>query len=187
MEFVTALAGNPLPTSFMMLIAVASILGYYFFVIPLIESHKALKLEHAELERKMEAKEREDETALFRKLSEIGLCVDQVKIFLNDKTSENANKVNNMETMLRTLLESHHALSKEHSHFLEQLLSLCSETRELNTAIKALTSDSKAQNDQLERMLIEVSRNMSNLNEKQSQILGALLGMGRIQDRNRSV
>lgn len=175
----SSLAGNPLPTSIAVLIAIAAILGYYFFVIPLMEDHKKLKAEFKELQsQKPEARDQ----ALLKKLASLEAAVKQMHSTV--EAADNATALNKAIADIDLFISSS---SRDASNVHAAVKEMTAELRELRRSVSLSTDSAKIRDDSLERMVTEVSRNMNSVNEKQSQILGALLGMGRIQDRNRGI
>lgn len=187
MEIVAALAGSPLPTSIAVLIGIAAILGYYFFVIPLMESHKKLKAEHQELQEKFNAKREEEDGRFALQLGEVESAIHTLRESLLEGSAENGEKLLKVEQFVADISKTHSTFGTESSSLRVQHEAFSKELHELSSSLKEYMAGAKARDDSLDRLLSEVSRNMSSVNEKQSQILGALLGMGRIQDRNRGI
>lgn len=184
MDVITSLASNPLPTSVAAVVAIAACLGYYFFVIPLIDDHKKLKRKHDLLLSEME----EGSTGKFiAELKIIKKAITEVNTALAAGISNNEEKLKLVEQFFAEMTRLQATMDREHEDLYEETEKLAVALQRLTEFAQTSVASSKARDDSLDRLLSDVNRNMHNINEKQSQILGALLGMGRIQDRNRGI
>lgn len=187
MDIIAALAGNPLPTSIAALIGICAILGYYLFVIPLMEDHKKLKAEHAALIKKHEDRQNEDGTAFSTQLDELLNSILNLRSALLEGSAESGEKLKDVEKSISNINQFHETFGRDRESLQSQVQQLSLATAKLSETLTTHIAGAKARDDSLDRHLVEVTRSMSNINEIQNQILGALLGMGRIQDRNRGI
>lgn len=184
MDVISSLVNNPLPTALAVVIAIAACLGYYFFVIPLMEEHKKLKEKYEAL-----VEEREDthSSKFVDELNEIKKSVHCLKESLTDGTQDSLTKLTAMEDFFAEISKYHITVDRGHEDLQDELEKLNTLIQRVSDSSQTFVAGSKARDDSIDRLLVEVNRNMININEKQSQILGALLGMSRIQDRNRGI
>lgn len=187
MDIISALAGNPLPTSIAVLVSISAILGYYFFVIPLMESHKKLKEDHRELRDNYESRNNDSASEIASQLGDVETALHALRQALMDGSAESGEKLKEVQKVISDTIQNSSGSSREAADLVYKIDSLNQAVAKLNENLTSHTADTNAREDALERHLVEVSRSLSNVNEKQNQILGALLGMGRIQDRNRGI
>lgn len=187
MDIIAALAGNPLPTSIAVLVGICAILGYYFFVIPLTEDHKKLKADYDALTKKFEEKQKEDASVFATQLGDLGYSIQVLREALLEGSAESGEKLKEVEKFISDLNQFHVNFGRNNESLQSQVEILGTAMNRLNDNLTTHIAGSHARDDSIDRLLVEVTRSMSNVNEIQNQILGALLGMGRIQDRNRSI
>lgn len=185
MDFISVLTNSSLPTAVAVVIALAAIMGYYFFVIPLMGEHKELKEKYEAL-----VKDRDNgEIGEFSvKVGVLEKALHGLKTSLEKDSSDKAKKLAEVEKCISDLAvkqETH--LNRGNGTLHEDIERLQSAFRRMAETAQTYMANSSAKDDSIEKDMTELLRQMSTLNEKQSQILGALLGLGRIQDRNRSL
>jgi len=186
MDIISALAGNPLPTSIAVLLSISAILGYYFFVIPLIESHKDLKEKHEELQDRVNAAGESSFSLLAKQLEEMETALHKLRQALEIGSTESGEKLQQVEKVISDTIKAS-ASNKDTAELMPKIEALSFAVSKLTDNLTSHNADTNAREDSLERQIVELTRSMTNLNEKQNQILGALLGMGRLQDRNRGI
>lgn len=184
MDVISSLASNPLPTAIAAIVAIAACLGYYFFVIPLMDEHKKLKEKYETL---VEEHEEGHAGKFTEQLGEIQEAVHRLRDALTDGSQNDANKLKMLEDFFSEISKYHITVDRGHEDLQGELEKLNSLIRKVSEFSQTFVAGAKARDDSIDRLLVEVNRNMNSINEKQSQILGALLGMSRIQDRNRGI
>jgi len=187
MDILTSLASNPLPTSIAVVIAIAALLGYYFFVIPMMDEHKILKEKAAQLEDTIERMRGGSDTKFQTELVSIEAALNALRVILSDGALDRTQKFKQLEAFVAsvgTYQDSDRHLS---SSLQQQIDEISRSLQEIIVVTQSTAAGSRVREESVDRLFTEVNRNMQHINEKQSQILGALLGMGRIQDRNRGI
>lgn len=187
MDIVEALASNPLPTSIAVVIAVAAILGYYFFVIPLMDDHKKLKEKSSAQEEELERLKTAGDRRFTEQLDEINLALTTLRSSFEEGDTDRLEKFKKIEAFVAESSKYHADLHQNGNYLQTQIDELSKSLQKMGDGAQAFVNGAKVRDDSIDRLLSEVNRNMYNINEKQSQILGALLGMGRIQDRNKGI
>jgi hypothetical protein len=187
MDIVQALASNPLPTSIAVVIAVAAILGYYFFVIPLIDDHKKLKEKSKAQEEELSVLKNKGDERFISQLDEINLALSTIRSSFEEGDTDRLEKFKKIEAFVAESGKYQSDLHHSSVHLQSQIAELSMALKKMSEDALVSVNSSKVRDETMDRLLTEVNRNMYNINEKQSQILGALLGMGRIQDRNKGI
>jgi len=187
MNIIASLASNPLPTSIAVVIAIAALLGYYFFVIPLMDEHKILKEKAVQLENTLETMRGGADTRFHTELVSIEASLAALREILSDGALDRTEKFKQLEAFVAsvgTYQDSDRHLS---SSLQNQIDEISRNLQKIGEVTQTTAAGSRVREESVDRLLTEVNRNMQHINEKQSQILGALLGMGRIQDRNKGI
>mgnify|MGYP005840544711 CR=1 FL=1 len=187
MKFLDALASNPLPTSIAVVIAIAAILGYYFFVIPLMDDHKKLKEKSNYMEKELELLKTKGDERFIQQLDEINNVLAALRESIDENDTDRLEKFKKVEEFVATSSKYQSEIHTKHGYLHTQVEEISRSIQKITEVTQALNNSSKIQDDSVNRVLSEANRNMQNINEKQSQILGALLGMGRLQDRNKGI
>ena len=187
MNIVAALLANPLPTSLAVVIGAAAILGYYFFVIPLMEEHRKLKARNQELESKIEELNEGDSEGISEQLEYLEQAINTLKEAMLEGATDRNGKIHEVAELISEFRSNHVTFGKDNENLQHQMENLSASLQKLNEGVQSFVAGAKARDESINRVLVEVTRTMSNINEKQSQILGALLGMGQLQDRNRGI
>lgn len=184
MDFITALASNPVPTSVAVLIAVGSLLAIYFIGIPMLEENRKLKKEVEGLRDRGSAN---DSKEIAEQFETIELAFTELREILK-------NDGRKWEEYHRQFHELVQAMEQHGSKAGNDHESLHAELDSIHTAIsrqaelsQSFVVVSKAREEAIDRVLHDLNRNMQSMSEKHSQILGALMGMSRLQDRNRGI
>jgi len=175
MNGIEVLVNTPLPTIASVIVAVACLIGYYLFVLPLISENRQLKKDNKELEGKLDVV---SDTTL-NKLLDQNLRFNEVLQRLEADIKNNPDKA--VEKIIQALDKLDGMMDKKDS----VAITAVAEIRTMLSNIVEQHHGSKSRDDMLHTMMQELIRAMHNISDKQSQIIGALLGMSRIQDRNR--
>lgn len=187
MDFVSALSSNPLPVSISVIIAVACLLGYYFFVLPMIDENRQLKEEKKEMEERLRDQGVEANAAFVENINSIGHAITDIKESMSSDSNLCAQRYELVGELVESVSNLQHTLERGTTDMTNQLLDFgksLQSLRDLSQSHFATDSVRAAASDRVHQ---ELNRNLVALNEKNSQIIGALMGMSRLQDRNRSI
>lgn len=186
MDVFGVFASNPVPTSLAVLVALVCLAGWWWYVIPVLEENKKYRAA-------METLRNENSELKDKANSNIGSHDESVKNAIYDiqqnlsKQSQDKSKgleeINQKFTQIKELYES----SKNNKDVDRELLELSRLIKQLQTSQNEIENDNKRNHEVLQRSVDDLSRQVQTINEKQSQIIGALLGMDRVNDRNRGI
>lgn len=145
MGFLNGLLSGPLPSAVAIIIAIMMGAGYYFFVLPLVSDHAALRKKNDEL-----TGELSNNVAVLATLAEIKkLCQDQASGLSVE--------------LLPKLAEQQESLHKA--------------LREIQTLVAEVQTKTTRADDEMNRELERIVRIISEINDKQSQVSGVILGL----------
>jgi uncharacterized protein HemX len=145
MGFLNGLLSGPLPSAVAIIIAIMMGAGYYFFVLPLVSDHAALRKKNDEL-----TGELSNNAAVLAALAEIKkLCQDQASGLSVE--------------LLPKLAEQQQSLHKA--------------LREIQTLVAEVQTKTTRADDEMNRELERIVRIISEINDKQSQVSGVILGL----------
>lgn len=182
MEFIQTIFSSPMPVAISAVIAVACLAGYWFFVIPLLETNKRLQEQNDELQKRVSG-EFDQQKASIQK-------------FMQELTSAMQNQQNITELVgavnaLRAIVENQsHALGGTLTRMLDDV----KDTIVRLSNVLDATSETSARKDdeirreveRLGRLLESLTRTVADISDKQSQVTGVLTGMS-IAGANRSL
>jgi signal transduction histidine kinase len=173
---------NPLPVTLSVVIALACLAVFYFFVIPLFAEVKQLKAENAELRESQREKDNGSIDLIQLQLETLDTTLTQFKEVITQEG--NAGNSSSFVDELLTTVTGLHELVEGHAN------GNVSNIQDIRTSLHRITEMTKGnriREESLDRSIQEVMRTMRDMSDKQSQIIGALLGMSRLNDRNRGI
>lgn len=167
------LLNSPIATIVAVIVAVGA-LGYiWYHCLPLMEEHKKLKEEHAKLQKEKEGKVGENLQTL----------LDSHNAMSKLLTDMQAEITKNPDRALERLQEALAYLKdgdKDNNTALNEL-------RFVINSILESVQNTKMRDETMHVNINELLRYMYSINEKQNQIISALLGISKIQDNNRGI
>lgn len=182
MNVLDFLITTPLPTAVATIVAIAAAAGYYFFVIPMMVENKELKEDvkklNGELASARETKRRENDVAIdniLKSQTDISNALARL--------STEMNPIKGIADVLKMLEDMEDTLDKRDPNH----LTLFTEIKAMLHSLSEHVNNTRNNDTNIQNLLNEVIRFLHTISDKQSQIIGALLGMTRIQDRNRSL
>lgn len=183
MDFIQTILSSQLPIAVCTVIAVACLAGYYFFVIPLLEEVKTLRDSNADLQKKLGDEFELQKANIQKFMQELATSLQSQQNVADLVTVVGALKsaVEQQSTALtgimeRTFLEVRESLDK-----LGSVLDIASDSS------KHDRGDLQREVERLTRMLESVSRQISDISDKQSQVAGVLTGMSIAKTMNRGL
>lgn len=184
MNFVDIVTGFPITLGVSVIANVAAVAGYYFFVIPMIDEKKKTADKMTELEDELdhfrENKRRDSDLAIDKILkSQVEINSALTKLESASRTDPNRE----IQEVLKMLERMEDGLNDSDPKTLTALLELKSTLTNLSEHV----NNARTHDGNMNNMMNEIIRFLHTISDKQSQIIGALLGMSRIQDRNRSI
>lgn len=183
MEALTAILNSPLPVAVTSIIALASLLGYWFFVIPLLEEAKTLRERNAKLQGALLEEIKNHAVSL-------KVTLDGISESVLDK--QNFNELASVISELRLTVERHGDLLQTSVASILQGVRASVEILTRNIADGAADGAHSGDNirreiDRLGRLLETLSRQLSEVGDRQSQVTGILTGMSIAQRPNKSL
>ena len=183
MDSIQAILNSPLPIAVLAVICVASLAGYWFFVIPMLEEIKTLRTRNTELESTMIIEIKNQTVAFEAALAD-----------LNRKVSErrNLNELAVLIGELKTTIERQTAdLSTATNDIIKGVRSAISAIAKViaEKAEASARDDDELRRDleRLSRLVEQLSRQVSDVSERQSQVTGILTGMSITRSSNKSL
>lgn len=177
MTLIETIFSGPITTVVAVVIAIALLAIAYFFGLPMFDELKKLRAENADLKKQI------DDT----QESEVSKLLSQNMKFSSDLQALTTELRNNPEKVMERIVHAIEKLDDELGKKDHQHGAVFEEVRQTLKSIVEHSNNSKSRDDGLTNLMHEVIRHLHNISDKQSQIIGALLGMSRIQDRNRSL
>lgn len=183
MDAIQTIFSSPLPVAISAVIAIACLAGYYFFVIPLLEEVKALRTSNSDLQRKLG--------------DEFELAKANMQRFMQELATGMQSQQNITE--LVTIVGSLKAAVEHQSTALSGTLDrMFEEVREslakLGSALTNTSDTSTRKHDEIQReidrlgrLLETLTRQVSEISDKQSQVAGVLTGMSIARTANRGL
>lgn len=187
MDLIAALASNPIPTSIACVIAIACLAGYYFHVLPLMDDHKKLKNEKAALDEALRNGGTASVGEVLHHMAAFERILSAVQETLQNNVKAYEAKYAQLASTVAEIQKHHITADKSDENLHVEVENLRNNIARLSELTHSFVAGSQARDESIDRLLQEVNRNMQNINEKHSQIIGALLGMSRLQDRNRGI
>lgn len=183
MDFMQTILSSPLPIAVCVVITAACLAGYYFFVIPLLEEVKTLRDQNSDLQRKLGDEFELQKANVQKFMQELATSLQSQQNVSDLVTIVGALKsaVEQQSTALTGVMER---------MFLEVRESLDKLSEVLDTAFdhsKQGRSDVQREVERLTRLLESLSRQVSDISDKQSQVAGVLTGMSIAKTMNRGL
>lgn len=161
---------TPVPTIVALVIAIAALAGYWYFVLPLIAEVKELR----DSVKKYKSGEDSDITSRLSELLTTSKEFNDTLLRLREDVEKNPDS----------------ALERLQEEFNKMKLDERSSLSEIKAAVLAIleySRTSQVRDESFHQLLTELIRHMQASSDKQSQIIGALCGMSRINTSNRSL
>lgn len=187
MDIISNLASSPMPVSIAVIIAVCCLLGYYFFVFPIMDENKKLKEERDAKEAHYEEQYAELNRSFLQQLTSIEGSVVGLRADFVRSTVDVEARYDEVKELLEAMSQHNTLVDRNTDDIEDQVGRLKEALTDLGEQLRTAFASSRAHDETLDRMVRDVENKIASLNEKQSQILGALLGMNRLQDRNRGI
>lgn len=183
MDFIQTIFSSPLPVAISAVIAVACLAGYWFFVIPLLEEAKTLREANAELQSKMGDEFELQKANVQRFMQDLATSLHSQQNITELVTVVGSLKlaIDHQTTALSGGLERMFAEVQE---ALESLSSTLNNTSETYTRKH---DDIRREVERLGRLLEQLTRQVADISDKQSQVAGVLTGMSIATTLNRSL
>lgn len=183
MEAITAILNSPLPVAVTSIIALVSLLGYWFFVIPLLDEAKNLRERNNELQ-----------GALLEEIKNHAVSLKDTLegISTNVLDRRNFNELATVISELKLTVERHGNLLQTSVADILQGVRASVEVLSKAIADRAEAGvrsddDIRREVDRLGRLLEVLSRQLSEVGDRQSQVTGILTGMSIAKSSNKSL
>lgn len=183
MEAVAALLNGPLPIVVTSIIALASLAGYWFFVIPTLEEVKVLRERNTELQATM-VEEVKNQT--------LGLKATLESLQSDVADRENINELLVAIRGMCSSLDQYHGSTS--ASLREVLGAVRQATESVRNVVDGHSSDGARASenisrevDRLGRVLDQLSRQLTDVSDRQSQVAGILTGMSIAKSSNKSL
>jgi ABC-type transporter Mla subunit MlaD len=174
------LLNSPVATIVAVAVAVAALAGYWFFVIPLLDDHKKLKIELdsvREENRKLQDSGQSDVNLNLESILQHNASVNKILLDLQSDIQKNPDRAfERIQEALTNLKDN----GKDSSSALNEL-------RMTLHSILEHVQNTRLRDETLHNHISELLRYMYGINEKQNQIISALLGLSKLQDNNRGI
>lgn len=168
MKNIDVLLSSPLPVMVSVIIAVGCLSVYYYYVIPKLEELRKATSKNDELQGKLDTRDGTDFELLKQQFARFEQLLTSVQ-----RDMVNPDHARQMQDVLTRVTEQVSANEVNRKAAQQELIA----------ALKAIETAQTHSRSQLDELL----RQMQGVNDKQSQIVGALLGMGKLQERNRGL
>lgn len=183
MDAIQTIFSSPLPVAISAIIAVACLLGYWFFVIPLLEEVKKLREANASLQSKMG--------------DEFELQKANLQKFMQELTTslQSQNNISELVAIVNSLkVAVDHQSTALDSSFRQLAEDVRDSLDSLNTALSNTSDSSTRKHDDIRREVERLGRLLESLatkvmevSDKQSQVAGVLTGMSIAKTMNRGL
>lgn len=179
MDFIATIFSSPLPVAVSAVIAVSACAGYWFFVIPLLEEVKVLRVRNKELQ-------------------------DNLEVELRTHFKDNSDKMDNLATSIAScdikdvstkLSELKAILEAQNSALIHSIEVNINQVHTILGNVETqLKSEGGTGNDKIRgelssinKLLDDIASDVDDISDKQSQVTGILTGMSIAQSMNRSL
>jgi hypothetical protein len=178
MDALTTILNSPLPIAISAIIAFAACAGYWFFVIPLIEESKNLRQQNKDLQDRLDSELKTHFKDNAASLEAIAVGIRNCDISdINARLSE-----------LHKILESQNvALIRSLEVNINQVQSVLGAIELQLRNAKGVDGNMKKELSDIIRLLDNISSDVDDISDKQSQVTGILTGMSIAQSINRSL
>lgn len=183
MDVIPAILNSPLPIAILSILCLACLAGYWFFVIPMLEETRTLRVRNTDLETVVLGEIRQ-QTATFesaltelrenaverRNLNELAVIIGELKATVEKQTTQLGVVANDILCGVRS--------------------SIADIAKVIADRAEASSRDDEELRRDLERLgrlLEQLSRQVSDVSERQSQVTGILTGMSLAKGTNKSL
>lgn len=187
MDTIQAIVSNPIPTSIAVIVALLALVGYYFFVIPLIEEHKKLKQKLQSIEDDKTCKEGAALAEQKEQLEEIQSALGQLKTFVEVGDQGHLDKVAQVEELISKTNVFQSSSVAENKQLQLEIVEINNVLGQITKLLEEASRQAKSHDASIARTIQDSINLLHGINEKQSQIIGALLGMERMRDKNKGI
>ena len=183
MEFINTIFSSPLPVAISAIIAIACLLGYWFFVLPLLEDVKTLRETNATLTQKL-GDEFELQKANMQKFTQ--------ELATNLQSQQNITELVTIVSSLKLTVEQQStALGSTLGQMFEDVRDSLDKlgsvlTNSSDTSVHK-NDDLRREVERLGRLLESMTSQLRDMSDKQSQVAGVLTGMSIAKSMNRGL
>lgn len=183
MDSINTIFSSPLPVAISAVIAVACLAGYWFFVIPLLDEVKTLRETNSSTQQKMGDEFELQKANVQRFMQELAASLQSQQNITELVSTVSSLKlaVEHQTTALSGSLER---MFEDVQEALERLTSALNQTSETSTRKH---DEIRREVERLGRLLEQLTRQVADISDKQSQVAGVLTGMSIAKNMNRGL
>ena len=187
MDTITALATMPIPTAVLGVSAFLLLLGYRFFVIPMIDEVTMLRKKNVELQKKVDDKIEGSASAVASHMEQLLVRFEELHAFYQRESSVLKSDHEKLSAIVSGLAQSHIELDKLSDSIKDDVTDVRHDISRMVDMFQSFLSASRSRDESLDRILRDLERSMTSIEGTNNQILGALLGMSRLHDKSRGI
>lgn len=185
MDFPSIIINSPLSTGIATVIAIVSLLGYYFFVIPMIKEKEIDKARIIELETERRNLQDAINSQLALKLDVLNRIVEELQRTLDDQSEQTESCYRGIDALSEAVAKVR--LSIESGGYSTQFERMQNSISNVLETTRSASLATQSREDSILHTIAQLQSSINSINEKQHQVLGALMGLSRIQDHTRGI